>query len=76
MLMTITERCPEALPTPSDLTILLHARRSLGQNCAFERRAYALNFEGERGATAGDSIWQIRQRVFGVPAIESEPINP
>lgn len=74
--MTITARRPEALPTLGDLTILLPTRRSLGQNCSLARREYALNFEGERGATAGQSLWPIRQRVFGVPAIESDPINP
>ncbi|MBB1052212.1 hypothetical protein ACTHRK_19215 [Dietzia cercidiphylli] len=76
MLMTITARRPEALPNPSDLTILLHTRRSLGQNCSLARRECAPNFEGERGTTARESLWPIRQHVLGVSAIESEPINP
>lgn len=39
-------------------------------------REYALGLEAlERGAR-GDPLWRVREAVFGVRALESEPVDP
>lgn len=39
-------------------------------------REYALGLEAVRRAVAGDPVWRIHQCVFGVLAMESEPVDP
>lgn len=51
-------------------------KRSLGQKRSMALREYALGLEGARRAAAGEPIWRIHQCVFGVLAMESEPVDP
>lgn len=60
--------------TPATLAGLKN--RSLGQKRSMALREYALGLEGARRAAAGDPIWRIHQCVFGVLAMESEPVDP
>lgn len=51
-------------------------KRSLGQKRSMALREYALGLEGARRAAAGEPIWRVHQCVFGVLAMESEPVDP
>lgn len=60
--------------TPATLAGLKN--RSLGQKRSMALREYALGLEGARRAAAGEPIWRVHQCVFGVLAMESEPVDP
>ncbi|MDX2357933.1 polynucleotide kinase-phosphatase [Dietzia sp. PP-33] len=60
--------------TPGTLAGLKN--RSLGQKRSMALREYALGLEGARRAAAGEPVWRIHQCVFGVLAMESEPVDP
>ncbi|AVZ38257.1 MULTISPECIES: polynucleotide kinase-phosphatase [unclassified Dietzia] len=60
--------------TPATLVGLKN--RSLGQKRSMALREYALGLEGARRAAAGEPIWRVHQCVFGVLAMESEPVDP
>jgi protein phosphatase len=50
--------------------------RHLGRKRSLALREYALGLEAlERGA-GGDPLWRIHEAVFGVLALESEPVDP
>ena len=50
--------------------------RNLGRKRSLALREYALGLEAlERGA-GGDPLWRIHEAVFGVLALESEPVDP
>jgi len=50
--------------------------RNLGRKRSLALREYALGLEAlERGAR-GDPLWRIHEAVFGVLALESEPVDP
>ena len=50
--------------------------RHLGRKRSLALREYALGLEAlERGAR-GDALWRIHEAVFGVLALESEPVDP
>jgi protein phosphatase len=50
--------------------------RHLGRKRSLALREYALGLEAlERGAR-GDPLWRIHEAVFGVLALESEPVDP
>ncbi len=59
---------------PANLTWLRD--RNLGRKRSLALREYALGLEAlERGAR-GDPLWRIHEAVFGVLALESEPVDP
>ncbi|AWH94309.1 polynucleotide kinase-phosphatase [Dietzia psychralcaliphila] len=60
--------------TPATLAGLKN--RSLGQKRSMALREYALGLEGARRAAAGEPLWRVHQCVFGVLAMESEPVDP
>ncbi|MET3860766.1 protein phosphatase [Dietzia sp. 2505] len=60
--------------TPGTLAGLKN--RSLGQKRSMALREYALGLEGARRAATGEPTWRIHQCVFGVLAMESEPVDP
>ncbi|MCT1515098.1 polynucleotide kinase-phosphatase [Dietzia cercidiphylli] len=60
--------------TPATLAGLKN--RSLGQKRSMALREYALGLESARRAAAGEATWRIHQCVFGVLAMESEPVDP
>lgn len=51
-------------------------KRNIGQKRSMALREYALGLEAVRRAVAGDPVWRIHQCVFGVLAMESEPVDP
>lgn len=51
-------------------------KRNLGQKRSMALREYALGLEAVRRATAGEPVWRTHQCVFGVLAMESEPVDP
>lgn len=51
-------------------------KRTTGQKRSMALREYALGLEAVRRAVAGDPVWRIHQCVFGVLAMESEPVDP
>jgi polynucleotide kinase-phosphatase len=51
-------------------------KRNVGQKRSMALREYALGLEAVRRAVAGDPVWRIHQCVFGVLAMESEPVDP
>jgi len=50
--------------------------RNLGQKRSMALREYALGLEAVRRAVAGEPVWRVHQCVFGVLAMESEPVDP
>ncbi|KQR99792.1 polynucleotide kinase-phosphatase [Williamsia sp. Leaf354] len=60
--------------TPSTLEGL--RRRNLGQKRSMALREYALGLEALRRATEDEPLWRIHQCVFGLLAMESEPVDP
>lgn len=59
---------------PSSLERL--KKRNVGQKRSMALREYALGLEAVRRAAAGEPFWRIHQCVFGVLAMESEPVDP
>lgn len=59
---------------PATLTRL--KGRNLGQKRSMALREYALGLEALRRAAAGEPVWRVHQCVFGVLAMESEPVDP
>lgn len=51
-------------------------KRNLRQKRSMALREYALGLEALRRAAAGEPVWRIHQCVFGVLAMESEPVDP
>lgn len=51
-------------------------QRSLGHKRSMALREYGLGLEAVRRAVAGEPTWRIHQCVFGVLAMESEPVDP
>ena len=51
-------------------------KRNVGQKRSMALREYALGLEAVRRAAAGEPVWRIHQCVFGVLAMESEPVDP
>ncbi len=51
-------------------------RRNVGQKRSMALREYALGLEALRRASAGEPVWRVHQCVFGVLAMESEPVDP
>lgn len=51
-------------------------KRNVGQKRSMALREYALGLEAIRRAVAGEPVWRIHQCVFGVLAMESEPVDP
>lgn len=51
-------------------------QRNVGQKRSMALREYALGLEAVRRAAAGEPVWRIHQCVFGVLAMESEPVDP
>jgi polynucleotide kinase-phosphatase len=59
---------------PSTLARL--KQRNLGHKRSMALREYALGLESIRRAVAGEPVWRVHQCVFGVLAMESEPVDP
>jgi protein phosphatase len=51
-------------------------QRNLGHKRSLALREYALGLEAVRRAVAGEPLWRIHEPVFGVLALESEPVDP
>lgn len=51
-------------------------RRSLGRKRSLALREYALGLESIDRLVAGEPLWRIHEAVFGVLALESEPVDP
>jgi polynucleotide kinase-phosphatase len=51
-------------------------QRNVGQKRSMALREYALGLEAVRRAAAGEPVWRVHQCVFGVLALESEPVDP
>jgi len=51
-------------------------QRNLGHKRSLALREYALGLEALRRATAGEPLWRVHEPVFGVLALESEPVDP
>jgi len=50
--------------------------RHLGRKRSLALREYALGLEALERAARGDPLWRIHEAVFGVLALESEPVDP
>jgi protein phosphatase len=50
--------------------------RNLGRKRSLALREYALGLEALERVGRGDPLWRIHEAVFGVLALESEPIDP
>ena len=50
--------------------------RNLGRKRSLALREYALGIEALERATAGEPLWRVHEAVFGVLALESEPVDP
>ena len=51
-------------------------QRSLGRKRSLAMREYALGLEALDRLVAGEPLWRVHQPVFGVLALESEPVDP
>ncbi|MBJ7291240.1 polynucleotide kinase-phosphatase [Williamsia sp.] len=51
-------------------------QRNLGQKRSMALREYALGLEALRRSVSGEPVWRIHQCVFGILAMESEPVDP
>jgi len=51
-------------------------QRNLGHKRSLALREYALGLESLRRAAAGEPLWRVHEPVFGVLALESEPVDP
>ncbi|WP_019631305.1 polynucleotide kinase-phosphatase [Actinomadura atramentaria] len=59
---------------PDTLDVL--RRRSLGRKRSLAMREHALGVEALRRLAEGEPLWRRHQAVFGVLALESEPVDP
>jgi protein phosphatase len=50
--------------------------RNLGRKRALALREYALGLEALDRVVAGEPLWRVHEAVFGVLALESEPVDP
>ena len=50
--------------------------RNLGRKRSLASREYALGLEALERAARGEPLWRIHEAVFGVLALESEPVDP
>ncbi|WP_295831764.1 polynucleotide kinase-phosphatase [uncultured Microbacterium sp.] len=50
--------------------------RDVGRKRSLAAREYALGLEALRRVTAGEPLWRVHEAVFGVLALESEPLDP
>ncbi|MCI1747919.1 MAG: hypothetical protein LKI24_07345 [Acidipropionibacterium sp.] len=50
--------------------------RNTGRKRSLAMREYALGLEAVDRLVAGDPLWRIHEAVFGVLALESEPVDP
>jgi protein phosphatase len=50
--------------------------RNLGRKRSLALREYALGLEALDRAAAGEPLWRVHEAVFGVLALESEPVDP
>lgn len=50
--------------------------RSLGRKRSLALREYALGIEALERAARGEPLWRVHECVFGVLALESEPVDP
>jgi predicted kinase len=50
--------------------------RHLGRKRSLALREYALGIEALERAAAGEPLWRVHEAVFGVLALESEPVDP
>lgn len=50
--------------------------RNLGRKRSLALREYALGLEAINRLVAGEPLWRIHEAVFGVLALESEPVDP
>ena len=50
--------------------------RTLGHKRSLALREYALGLEGLDRAARGEPLWRVHECVFGVLALESEPVDP
>ncbi len=50
--------------------------RDTGRKRSLAAREYALGIEALHRFTAGEPLWRVHQAVFGVLALESEPLDP
>ncbi len=50
--------------------------RDTGHKRSLASREYALGLEAVRRAAAGEPLWRVHEAVFGVLALESDPIDP
>lgn len=51
-------------------------QRSLGRKRSLAQREYALGIEALHRLVADDPLWRVHEAVFGVLALESEPVDP
>ena len=59
---------------PDNLTRLRD--RDTGRKRSLAAREYGLGLEALRRFTAGEPLWRVHQAVFGVLALESDPVDP
>ena len=50
--------------------------RNLGRKRSLALREYALGIEALDRVVSGEPLWRVHEAVFGVLALESEPVNP
>ncbi|MCW2163377.1 polynucleotide 3'-phosphatase /polynucleotide 5'-hydroxyl-kinase /polynucleotide 2',3'-cyclic phosphate phosphodiesterase [Microbacterium hydrothermale] len=50
--------------------------RDVGRKRSLAAREYALGLEALRRMTTGEPLWRVHEAVFGVLALESEPLDP
>jgi len=50
--------------------------RSVGKKRSLALREYSLGLEGLDRAARGEPLWRVHECVFGVLALESEPVDP
>ena len=50
--------------------------RNLGRKRGLAQREYALGLEALERAARGEPLWRVHECVFGVLALESEPVDP
>lgn len=64
-------------PDYTDEANLVRLReRNTGHKRSLAAREYALGIEALHRFTAGEPLWRVHQAVFGVLALESDPIDP
>ena len=51
-------------------------QRNLSRKRSLALREYALGIEAVERLVAGEPLWRVHEAVFGVLALESEPVDP